>query len=640
MSEYENLTRIVDEREEFLEKMLRERHTTINREDVRFIVARKWNSWYPSYFQVEGGCYAIITCESIDRSDDPGVIVVDPGFKFLQVLREFGIEPVDIKNVAVTHFHPDHIGGLQEFLTQTSKSDQECNIYLNPTSFGIFRNYQAGNVVIHELLPGQSIRIGYYKSKNGSELIRLRSYKAHHREIGHRYRSLSLIFEIQTKLNSGQERNYAIGILGDTDGSEEYVSKYVENFQGVDILCLHVGSFTEKKYGSGYGHLYAPGTLRLLENLKAAKVSPIIVLSEFGLEMATDEQIAEAFEPLVKTESWKIPLRIGKVAIESPTKNEENKILTKLFAKSIDKYFLWLDQTAPMVWPFVYESPPDTTLMQLIEFCLAIVFSLVLTHEKTIYTPYDEDIIEQYKKGTYKVNGVLSNECKRELENLKKQAPMIPFLEGECPDPRILFSIVTRFVLVPPSSEAASLTWGEDFLRRFPLTSEFMSIKDWDLFLINKLKEIIDFCSEDLKIYEEEDFNESSLKRFRSAFFLGLLMLSESLGIRLPNVGFSLQSAGDFLLEQKHRNKLLDEYRRKHPLFGDTEESAVFKMYKLIKTKYPEAKVIPGDIGIQFQLAETITIRSNFLALKPWLTFEEMRIGEWKGKITISQPKI
>jgi len=91
-------------------------------------------------------------------------------------------------------------------------------------------------------------------------------------------------------------------------------------------------------------------------------------------------------------------------------------------------------------------------------------------------------------------------------------------------------------------------------------------------------------------------------------------VLSESLGIRLPNVGFSLQNAGDFLLEQEHRNKLLNEYRKKHPLFGDTEESAIFKMYKLIKTKYPDSKVIPGDIGIQFKLADTITIRSNFLA--------------------------
>lgn len=92
---------------------------------------------------------------------------------------------------------------------------------------------------------------------------------------------------------------------------------------------------------------------------------------------------------------------------------------------------------------------------------------------------------------------------------------MISFLESECPDPRILFSIVSRLVLVPPSSEAASLAWEDYFLERFPITSEFMSIKDWDLFLVNKLKEIIEFCSKDLKL-SEEDFTKLSPKRLRS----------------------------------------------------------------------------------------------------------------------------
>jgi len=160
--------------------------------------------------------------------------------------------------------------------------------------------------------------------------------------------------------------------------------------------------------------------LKLLENLKRIEAAPIIVLSEFGLEMGTDEQIADAFEPLVKTESWKIPLRIAKVVIESHAENEAKKILAKMFAKSIDKYFLWLDQTTPTAWPFMYEPPPDTTLMQLIEFCLAIGFSLVLTQKKVIYAPFDEDIIDQYKKGTYKVNDALSAECKKGTRELEK----------------------------------------------------------------------------------------------------------------------------------------------------------------------------------------------------------------------------
>lgn len=196
MENYNDLNRIVDGREYFLESMLTQRYMVLDRQDARFILARKWNSWYPSYFQVEGGCYALISKKPIDDEEDPGVVVVDPGFKFLQILRRFGIEPFDIKNIIVSHFHPDHVGGLQEFLALAYRSDQECNIYLNPTSFNEFRNYQSRNITMHEIMPSQMIRIAEYSVNKGFESIMLRSYEAHHRETGNRYRSLSLILEI------------------------------------------------------------------------------------------------------------------------------------------------------------------------------------------------------------------------------------------------------------------------------------------------------------------------------------------------------------------------------------------------------------------------------------------------------------
>jgi hypothetical protein len=117
-------------------------------------------------------------------------------------------------------------------------------------------------------------------------------------------------------------------------------------------------------------------------------------------------------------------------------------------------------------------------------------------------------------------------------------------------------------------------------------------------------------------------------------------MLSESLKVELPNIAFPFINAKDFLWEQEHRNKSLETYRTKHPLFGGTEESLIFKMYELIKTKYPDSKVIPGDMGIQFKLADEIKIHSGFLALKPWLAFKEIKIGEWNGKIMINQSEM
>lgn len=639
MAEYDELIRIIDDRESFLEKMITQKHSTVDRKDGRFLVARKWNSWYPSYFDVEGGCYAIITREPISGDNDPGIIIVDPGFKFLKILKQFEIEPINIKNVVVTHFHPDHIAGLEEFLTQAFKSNQKCTIYLNPTSYEVFKIYEGKNIIINELKPEKSILLAEYNTKNGKEKIRLRSHKANHREIGNRNNALSLAFEIQTRKNNGELKNYNVGILGDTDGSEKYLETYVKNFQNMDILCLHVGSFTEKKYGSGYGHLYAPGTMKLLEKLNSAKKFPLIILSEFGLEMGTRKQIANSFEPLVEAESWKIPLRIAEEIINNPsTETEDRKVLRKLYAKHVDVFFLWMNQPTPESWQNTYWSSAQLNISKLIDFCSAILFSLILTKGKKIFLPKKEDLIKQYEDESYKKGDKLSKECETELEALKAKSPLIPFLRNEIPNPEILGFIAKRLFLIPPSVEASNLTWGEEIMKRFPITREFWAITNWDQFLIESIGKMADFCSRDLGICEK--IKDCSPDRLRSGLFIGLLMLYESLKIPLPATNFRLGSTDSLEAESTHLNELMESYQQRHNTVYNREESPIFKAYRLLKSKYPKAKIIPGDMGIQFKLAETITIRANELSLKPWLNFGEIKIFETNGKIRIGQNKI
>ena len=291
----------VERREKFLEQLVRGEliePVLGENKQLKFLIARRWNSWYPSYFSTLGGCYVIQTRDNEHcgnkKDKNSGCIVVDPGFGFLNELRKkYKIEPHEIRSIIVSHFHPDHMAGIIEFLTLTHESKHPCNIYLNKTSFEYFKSFQGKYNRIYQLNGGQSVELAKYKFKGKKyktgpgidESIYVRALKVHHAEIGNTHQSLGLIFTIKTG-----KKEWELGILGDTDGSDRYMKEYVENLRGVDVLVLHLGTYSDTNYGQGDKHLYRLGINKLLheiskdDNLKNNIKS--IILSEFGLEMA------------------------------------------------------------------------------------------------------------------------------------------------------------------------------------------------------------------------------------------------------------------------------------------------------------------------------------------------------------------
>jgi len=73
-----------------------------------FQILRKWNSYYPSFYDVSGGCYVI--------HYNGEYTIIDPGYHTLNILRENRIDTRSIQNIIITHNHPDHNGGLIELL--------------------------------------------------------------------------------------------------------------------------------------------------------------------------------------------------------------------------------------------------------------------------------------------------------------------------------------------------------------------------------------------------------------------------------------------------------------------------------------------------------------------------------------------
>lgn len=251
---------------------------------MKFVVARKWNSWYPSYFDTEGGCYAFITRDSNrNMKENKGAIVIDPGFKFWDILRKFyNLEPHDVRSIIVSHYHPDHSMGLYELLTVTNETEYPYNYYLNKTSFEAFKPFQGKYNKIVELTEGERIRLvkytpliakkrsSFYDNRDGNknisiddgnlkEEIFVEILKTFHREIGNRSNSIGLKFLIKT-----DKEEQELVILGDTDGSRIYIDRYLNYMKDAKIIVLHLGSFTEQSYGDGNKHLYKNGLIDIL----------------------------------------------------------------------------------------------------------------------------------------------------------------------------------------------------------------------------------------------------------------------------------------------------------------------------------------------------------------------------------------
>lgn len=248
---------------------------------LKFIIARKWNSWYPCYFNTEGGCYAFITRDSeSEPTKNSGVMVIDPGIKFIDNLRDlYNIEPHDIRTVVTSHYHPDHTMGLFELLTLTHETRYSCSYYLNKTTYDTFKQFQGKYSKIAEMTKDQIVKLADYhylsEKKKVREIIYMKTIKTFHEEVGNRHNCLGFEFNIVTQ----NKKDRQIVLLGDTDGNDKYFGRYLNYLKEADAIVLHAGSYSDKDKGFGKGnkHLYKCGILNIINciNCKRGGKIPI-----------------------------------------------------------------------------------------------------------------------------------------------------------------------------------------------------------------------------------------------------------------------------------------------------------------------------------------------------------------------------
>lgn len=239
-------------REELLENIIKSNEPLDNffDDDNYLVLAREWNSWYPSTYKVTGGCYFF----NINRE----IIVIDPGFNTLEKIIKHGLDIRLIRHVFVTHFHPDHFENLSKLLTRLVSEDHKISVYLNTTTYHQFKIYMKDNTEFYELKPEHSFILNYIKKKSSFK-IEVEVTKAYHREIGGTMNSVGLKFKLTH--NQDKSKTYTIGFMSDTDNLDCYMGYYKDKYNDCDILIPHLGSIKSKKTERGYKHLYLKGVI-------------------------------------------------------------------------------------------------------------------------------------------------------------------------------------------------------------------------------------------------------------------------------------------------------------------------------------------------------------------------------------------
>ncbi len=277
------------------DQILKESKFEENIKEPVLAVARRWNSWYPSLFDVIGGAYAIIMPKQKD--DIRNVSIIDPGFRSLYTLRKkFNINVNDIRSCIITHNHPDHISGIFEYITSRhistkNKVQKDTRIFCNPTVYEMLNGNCGENNHLFKL------NYDYLQLFETEKTVGVKGIRTVHQELSKKWETMGLDFHFNIKKSDTTLSKFNLVILGDTSynpilDKDRFLNVLCHN--DVKVIVLHIGSSQYKERLGG--HLYSSGLLELLIdiNIKLSnkKEKVLVLISEWGLEHATRDQLS------------------------------------------------------------------------------------------------------------------------------------------------------------------------------------------------------------------------------------------------------------------------------------------------------------------------------------------------------------
>jgi hypothetical protein len=303
----QSLSDTVKQRESALKKYFQARahyKFELEKEEPLLVVARRWNSWYPSFFDVSGGAYAIIGAKA--ASDPTPGSLIDPGFRSLGVLNKLGIPVGLLKTCIVTHNHPDHVGGVLEYIASRHVLGEKTSVFCSSSVFQLLDTYRGDHLDVHRVGDINFDILSPYNAIGAKRRIVATPIKTSHIDAGSAEGTFGIVIASEIHNNNGQFRLCATTmILGDTeyDGREYAPNASLFNriremlaTKKLKVVVLHIGC-SQFKEGTGK-HLYLAGLIEVLKYLDYVRRNvvdddqPLLVLvSEWGLEHASAKQI-------------------------------------------------------------------------------------------------------------------------------------------------------------------------------------------------------------------------------------------------------------------------------------------------------------------------------------------------------------
>ncbi len=270
-----------------------------NGNEPLFVVARRWNSWYPSVFDVRGGAYVVGGPRNTGGKH--ALAVIDPGFRCLRVLTELGISVHDVEACVVSHNHPDHVGGIFELMASRHALGLRTKGWCNRTTKAMFGDCSGFGLEMDEMNELINNVLFTYVGASGEDAkVCVKGFPTAHRELGRISAPLGLCVSCCVQNPEGERPTGKGIVLGDTEYNRQDHRHFVDILTDpmVTFVVLHVGS-VQIKYREG-GHLYYPGLKKILLDMNAALDAggrpggklPVLV-SEWGLEHATKAQMSK-----------------------------------------------------------------------------------------------------------------------------------------------------------------------------------------------------------------------------------------------------------------------------------------------------------------------------------------------------------
>jgi len=359
-----------------------------------------------------------------------------------------------------------------------------------------------------------------------------------------------LIFKIEKN-----EKILQFGLTSDLDGDQQYMDSYKTIFKNLYFLIMHLGSMkykssasTEKKEDK---HLYIDGAYSLIASLDTVKA---FILQEFGLELATPEELTRILSKVLLSNGYYLPYLIFRMKTGKENENLQKYLLNHLIP-------LFLNSIAKLITHDIFgirEGPDERKILDFSRsLCIDFKFDdrhnlMPFYHQfwKTLKKDYSQDditeIIQRFQEiwshlhsvlylGICEFDNPLIKSKVKEIAEFFQDSEFLDVIKRNC---EILFEFIKK-------GSAEEILENFEILFETRAKTNFYNYPDDDIY----------FRIRDIEIPHHTIFTQSQVDLIQ---FLPLLIFLSELGTKkFPNLKFNQ------ITQSELTNDLLEFFKEK-----------------------------------------------------------------------------